>query len=31
MSLPTRHEVQALVRIRPAGEWFTHHFVPSYS
>jgi hypothetical protein len=28
MSLPIRHEVQALVRIRPAGEWFAHTFVP---
>jgi hypothetical protein len=28
MSLPVRHEVQALVRIHPAGKWFAHHFVP---
>src|SRR5271167_1125407 len=28
MSLPIPHEVQALVRIRPAGEWFAHNFVP---
>jgi hypothetical protein len=27
MRLPIPHEVQALVRIRPAGEWFAH-FVP---
>jgi hypothetical protein len=28
MSLPLRPEVQALVRIRPAVEWFAHSFVP---
>jgi hypothetical protein len=27
MRLPIPHEVQALVRIRLAGEWFAHHFV----
>jgi len=28
MSLPLHDEVQALVRIRPAFEWFAHDFVP---
>src|SRR5271163_1493227 len=28
MSLPLRHEVQALVRIRPVVEWFAPSFVP---
>src|ERR1017187_1829746 len=29
VSLPCRSEVQALVRIRPAGEWFALSLVPS--
>jgi hypothetical protein len=28
MSLPIRPEVQALVRVRPAFEWFAHSFAP---
>jgi hypothetical protein len=28
MSLPLRREVQALVRVRPAFEWFARDFVP---
>src|SRR5215469_13814782 len=28
MSLPLHDEVEALVRIRPAFEWFAHDFVP---
>jgi hypothetical protein len=28
MSLPLRPEVQALVRIRPVGDWFAPGFVP---
>ena len=28
MSLPRHDEVEALVRIRPAFEWFAHDFVP---
>jgi hypothetical protein len=28
MSLPIRHEAQALVRIHPVAEWFADRFVP---
>src|SRR5437016_9405451 len=28
MSLPIRHEVDALVRLRPVVAWFAHPFVP---
>ena len=31
MSLPIRSEVQALVRIRPDGEWFALSLVPSHA
>jgi hypothetical protein len=31
LSLPIRHEVQALVRIRPKREWFAHSLVPSHT
>ena len=31
MSLPIRREVQALVRIRPDGEWFARSLVPAHA
>ena len=31
MSLPCRSEVQALVRIRPDGDWFALSLVPSHA